>query len=61
MSPPFTIAALGLLLTLTVLVIGEWLHLKGAVPVAFLIGGTMMVGGVVVGLMRSITGRGRPS
>jgi hypothetical protein len=61
MSPPFTIAALGLLLALTALVIGEWLHAKGAVPLAFLIGGTMMVGGLVVGLMRSLTGRGRPS
>jgi hypothetical protein len=61
MSPPFTVAALGLLLTLTALIIGEWLHLKGAVPLAFLVGGTMMLGGLAVGLMRSITGRGRPS
>jgi len=34
---------------------------KGAVPLAFLVGGTMMAGGMVVGLMRSLSGRGRPS
>jgi hypothetical protein len=57
MSPPFTVAAVGLVLALAALVIGELLHAKGAVPLAFLVGGTMMVGGVVVGLMRSLRGR----
>jgi hypothetical protein len=61
MSPPFAIAAVGLLFALAVLALGEELHIKGAVPVAFLVGGTMMLGGLAVGLMRSIPRGGRRS
>jgi hypothetical protein len=55
MSPPFVIAALGLLFVLTALAIGELAHAKGAVPLAFLVGGTMMLGGLAVGLLRSLS------
>ena len=57
MSPPFAIALSGLIVTLAVLTIGEFFHLKGAVPIAFLVGGTMMLGGLVVGFIRSILGK----
>jgi hypothetical protein len=57
MSPPFAIALSGLVFTLAVLTLGEFFHLKGAVPIAFLVGGTMMIGGLVVGLIRSILGK----
>ena len=57
MSPPFAIAFTGLVFTLAVLTIGEFFHLKGAVPIAFLVGGTMMMGGLVVGLIRSLLGK----
>jgi hypothetical protein len=60
MSPPFAIAAVGLLFALAVLALGELTQSKGAVPVAFLVGGTMMLGGLAVGLVRSIpSGRRR--
>ena len=58
MSPPFAIAAVGLLFALTVLAIGELFHAKGAVPLAFFVGGTMMLGGLAVGLLRSLSGKG---
>jgi hypothetical protein len=61
MSPPFAIAAIGLLFSLTVLALGEVFHSKGAVPVAFLVGGTMMLGGLAVGLVRSILGERKRS
>jgi hypothetical protein len=61
MSPPFAIAAVGLLFAVVVLVLGERFHSKGAVPLAFLVGGTMIVGGLAVGLMRSIFRGGRRS
>ena len=57
MSPPFVVALLGLLFSLASLTVGELMQLKGAVPLAFLVGGTMMLGGIVVGLMRLVLGK----
>jgi hypothetical protein len=57
MSPPFVIALLGLLFAVASLRIGQLAHAKGAVPLAFLVGGTMMLGGLIVGLMRSLWGK----
>ena len=54
MSPPFAIALVGLLFALTVLTIGELIHAKGAVPFAFLVGGSMMIGGLTVGFLRQL-------
>jgi hypothetical protein len=47
---------LGLVFAVAVLVYGESARVKGAVPLAFLVGGTMIVGGLAVGLMRSLVG-----
>jgi hypothetical protein len=60
MSSPFVVALVGLVFTLAALAIGEALHLKRAVPLAFVVGGTMMVGGLAVGLLRSLTGHRDP-
>jgi hypothetical protein len=57
MSRPFIIALSGLLLVIGSLMIGELVHSKGAGPLAFLVGGTMMIGGLAVGLMRSLGGK----
>ncbi|QDV34263.1 hypothetical protein [Tautonia plasticadhaerens] len=57
MSRPFTVALLGLVFAAAVLAYGEFARAKGAVPLAFLAGGTMMVGGLAVGLMRSLAGK----
>ena len=51
----------GKILALAVLALGELSHSKGAVPVAFLVGGPMTLGGLAVGLVRSIPRRGRRS
>jgi hypothetical protein len=52
MSRPFAFALLGLVLTIATLTIGELMRAKGAVPLAFIVGGTMMIGGLAVGLLR---------
>jgi len=54
MSPPFAIALFGMLFALAVLAIGELVHAKGAVPLAFLLGGSMMIGGLAVGFLRQL-------
>jgi len=54
MSRPFACALFGLVLTIVVLAYGEFSHSKGAVPVAFLVGGTMMIGGLAVGVLRGL-------
>jgi hypothetical protein len=46
-----------LLLVIGSLTIGELVHSKDAGPLAFLVGGTMMIGGLAVGLMRSLGGK----
>jgi len=58
MSRPFACALFGLVFSIVVLAIGERNHIKGAVPMAFLIGGTMMIGGLAVGAVRALP-RGR--
>jgi hypothetical protein len=58
MSRPFAVALIGLVFALATLVIGELARSKGAVPIAFLVGGAMMIGGIVIGLLRSIRGNG---
>jgi hypothetical protein len=54
MSRPFACALLGLVFTIVVLAVGERNHFKGAVPVAFLVGGAMMIGGLAVGAVRAL-------
>lgn len=54
MSPPFVVALLGLLFCTAAMTYGELTHSKSAGPLAFLVGGTMMLGGIVIGLMRSL-------
>ncbi len=56
MSRPFAFALLGLVLTIAILTIGEWMRAKGAVPLAFIVGGTMMFGGLAVGVLRELLG-----
>ena len=56
MSKPFAVALLGLVLFVATLTVGALSGSKGAFPVAFLIGGAMMLGGIAIGLARSITG-----
>jgi hypothetical protein len=54
MSRPFACALLGLVWTIATLTIGELMRAKGAVPLAFIVGGTMMIGGLAVGLLREL-------
>jgi hypothetical protein len=61
MSKPFAVALAGLVLFITILALGELSHSKGAFPLAFLLGGTMMLGGMAVGVVRSLTGGPRRS
>jgi hypothetical protein len=56
MSRPFAFALLGLVLTIAILTIGEWMRAKGAVPLAFIVGGAMMIGGLTIGLLRELLG-----
>jgi hypothetical protein len=55
MSNPFAVALIALVFALATLAIGGWLHEKGAVPLAFLVGGAMMLGGLSIGLKREVT------
>ncbi len=59
MSKPFAVALAGLVLFITILAVGELRGSKGAFPLAILIGGAMMIGGIVVGTIRSATHRSR--
>ena len=61
MSKPFVIALVGLVFFVSILTFGELSRFKGAVPLAFLVGGTMMLGGIAVGVVRSLTGGARRS
>jgi hypothetical protein len=54
MSRPFACALFGLVFAIVVLAIGEINHFKGAVPLAFLVGGTLMIGGLAVGVLRNL-------
>jgi hypothetical protein len=55
MSRPFACALFGLVFSIVVLTIGERNQIKGAVPVAFLVGGTMMIGGLAIAASRALT------
>jgi hypothetical protein len=57
MSRPFICARFGLVVFIAILTVGGLMRAKGAAPQAFLIGGAMMIGGVVVGFVRELTGR----
>jgi hypothetical protein len=57
MSRPFICALAGLVVFIAILTVGGLMRVKGAVPLAFLLGGAMMIGGVVVGFVRELTGR----
>jgi hypothetical protein len=57
MSKPFAVALLGLLVVVASLTCGELARSKGAGPFAFLVGGTLMLGGLAVGALREATGR----
>lgn len=57
-SIPMMVAAIGLVAAVAILVVGDAYRIKAAVPIAFLLCGPMIVGGLVIGLMRGIgTGR----
>jgi len=58
MSRPFAIALLGLIVAIVILATGQRSHGKAAVPLAFLVGGTMMIGGVVIGILRELRRKG---
>ena len=61
MARPFMCALAGLVVFLAILLVGGLMRAKGAITLAFLIGGTMMIGGIAVGFLRELTGRaGRP-
>jgi hypothetical protein len=45
-----------LLFVVACLTIGQSVHFKGAVPAAFMVGGAMMIGGLAVGILRSLLG-----
>jgi hypothetical protein len=57
MSKPFTVALAGLIVFITILTVGELNHSKDAFPLAVLLGGAMMIGGIVLGVARSLTRR----
>jgi hypothetical protein len=56
-SRPFLCALAGLDVFITILSVGALVRAKGAVPLAFLVGGTMMIGGLAVGFLRELTGQ----
>jgi hypothetical protein len=59
MSRPFACALFGLLFSIATLTAGEHMHVKAAVPIAFVVGGAMIVGGLTIGFLRELR-RKRP-
>jgi hypothetical protein len=56
-SRPFLCALAGLIVFIMILSFGALVRANGTVPLASLIGGTMMIGGLGVGFLRELTGR----
>ena len=58
MSRPFALALLGVVAFVALLAFGAWTGSKGAVPLALVLGGALMLGGATVGVLREVvTGR----